>query len=338
MLRKVQANNFYSQEKEEFLLENDFDKIKAYKLKQTGQVVFEYEIDCNLGEGNQVEITQITDVHLNYVLDEELTDEEIFETKKHRLWLANAESLPSLQGALEGAIHSDLTVITGDILDYLSKGAMKLMKENIFDKYPKVLCTAGGHELTKQMQTGKMDKLPLPDRVKILQDFWNCDFYYEKRLVGKKVLAVAINNGFGYYFDHQIKKLSADIETARKEGKIILIFQHEPLSTKKESDSLVNAFYFAYGNATQMNFYNRKNCIGYFGSDVEINNKMVDLITSNADVIKGIFVGHLHSGYYTEINTCYFSNEKKIDAKIPQIVAPGNPYFERGCFVRIKIS
>lgn len=48
MLRKVKSNNFYSQEKEEFLLENDFDKIKAYKLKQTGQVVFEYEIDAKI--------------------------------------------------------------------------------------------------------------------------------------------------------------------------------------------------------------------------------------------------------------------------------------------------
>lgn len=329
---------FYSQPKQPFKLETEVENLTAYRLSQTGQTVFEFVIDAGLGEKDAVEIAQITDVHLNYTLPEELeNDEEIADTKKHRLWLANGQSLPQLCFSLEGSKYSDLTVITGDILDYLSKGAMYLTKKYVFDRYPDVLCTSGGHELTKEMQTGKPDLLSLSERVKILQDFWNGDFYYDKRELGEKVIAVAINNGFGHYLDFQIDKLEQEIINARKQGKIILLFQHEPISTGNADDINVKAFYVAYGNESVYDLYNAPSLIGRVNDVNEVNKRACELISNNADVIKGIFVGHYHSAYYTEISASYEKNGKKTAAKIPQMLSPGNPYFDFGCYVKIKV-
>lgn len=337
MLKK-EREWFYSQEKEEFLLNDTSNNINAYKLKQTKQVVFEYVIDADLGEKDGVEIAQLTDLHFNYVLSEEERDVEIANTKKHRLWLANGQSIPQALFSLEGAKYSDLTVITGDILDYLSKGAMYLTKKYIFDRYPDVVCTAGGHELTKEMQTGNPDVLPLNERVSILENFWNSDFYYVAKSVGEKVIAVCINNGFGKYFDFQIEKLKLEIENARKNGKIILIFQHEPLSTRNEKYNNVKAFYVAYGNSAEDNLNDRQDLMCAPRYNVKEDNEMYSVITSNADVIKGVFVGHWHSGFYTELNGSYEKNGVKVSAKIPQILTPGTPYFDFGCLLRIIVK
>ena len=56
----------------------------------------------------------------------------------------------------------------------------------------------------------------------------------------------------------------------------------------------------------------------------EQNHKTYDLICSSADVIKGIFCGHLHSAYYNEILASYTDDNGKHDAVIPQISYAAN--------------
>ena len=339
MDKKQLKNEFYSQGKLPVLLENAYDKITAYTLEKTGQVVYEFTINAGLGDSNEVEISQITDLHFNYATKEELeTDEEIIDTVKNRVWLKNGESVNSAINSIKGASFSDLVVVTGDILDYLSKGAINLTKKHIFKPYPNALCVAGGHELTKQMQTGNPDKLPLEERVEILKEFWVNDFYYEKRLVGSKVVVIGLNNGFGKYFDFQAEKLEKDIAEAKKLGKIILIFQHEPLSTRNENDKIIKNFFQAYGNPTTQNIFDKNNLLCVEGKTSEVDEKVYALITKNADVIKGVFVGHWHSGYYTELSGSYKKGDKIIHKKIPQILAPATPYFDKGCFVRIIVK
>ena len=58
---------------------------------------------------------------------------------------------------------------------------------------------------------------------------------------------------------------------------------------------------------------------------------MYELITSSADVIRGIFVGHMHSAFWMEVKAHYIDAAgHRVEASIPQPVLEGNPY-DSGC-------
>lgn len=335
--KRLERENFFSQEKEFIELDiKDNTKLNFYKLKRTGQVICEVNLNLGLG-GERVEIAQITDVHLNYCLSDEQEDEEVLYTKQCRTWLADGESVGAIIKAMDVAQYFDQTIITGDILDYLSMGAAKLTKENIFDRDPQVICTIGGHDITKQMETGIPNKLPIEERFKIVQNFWIHDIFYHSKVVKDKIMVIGLNTSVGSYYPQQIDCLKRDIKRAREEKKCILIFQHEPISTGRPQDISVEPVIKASANPANTkprNFYS--GCIGNPASDNPNNKEMYHIITHSADVIKGVFCGHYHSAFYTEIKA-FLPNEK--ETVIPQYLALGNPYFGQvGAVTRIKID
>lgn len=336
--KRLKREEFFSQEKEFIEADKkDNNKFKFYKLKKTGQVIGEVNLNLGLG-GERIEIAQITDVHLNYCLPDEEEDEEIIYTKKCRTWLSGGESVGAITKAMDVALYFDQTVITGDILDYLSKGAAKLTKEHIFDRDKEAICTLGGHDITKQMETGIPNKLPLEERFKIAQSFWIHDIFYHSKVVGGKILVIGLNTAVGSYYPSQIESLKRDINRAKEENKYILIFQHEPISTGNPQDISVEPVLMASSNPANCkprNFYS--GCIGKPDSNNEDNNEMYSLITQNADVIKGVFCGHYHSAFYTEIKAISQSDGK--ETVIPQYLAMGNPYLGQvGVVTRIIID
>lgn len=226
-------------------------------------------------------------------------------------------------------------LIKGDTLDYLSCGAMELMQKYIFDADPQVLCCLGGHELTKQMETGRPDQLPLEERLAILQKFWRHDIHYAAKLIKNKVLAVAIDNSQSHYLDCQIGRLKKDIETAKEKGYIILLFQHEPISTQNPEDQTCRAIWAQY--KTEYNFYDGAIVGGDFANAAD--RKVYQLITENADVVKGIFCGHLHSVFYNEIQASYTDAQGSHKAVIPQYTLTSNAYEDyAGLLMRIIIQ
>ncbi len=335
--KRLEREKFFSQEKEIIEADNkEITKFQFYKLKKTGQVICEVNLNLGLG-GEKIEIAQITDVHLNYCLPYG-EDEEIQHTKECRTWLANGESVGAITKAMDVAQYFDQTVITGDILDYLSKGAAKLTKEHIFDRDPQVICTLGGHDITKQMETGIPNKLPIEERFEIVKNFWIHDIFYYSKVIKDKILVVGLNTAVGSYYPSQIDSLKNDIKRAREEGKYILIFQHEPISTGNLKDISVEPVLKASANPSNTrprNFYG--GCIGNPDSENQTNKEMYNLITQNADVIKGVFCGHYHSAFYTEIKA--FSQKYNKETIIPQFLAMGNPYLGQvGVVTRIIVD
>ena len=72
---------------------------------------------------------------------------------------------------------------------------------------------------------------------------------------------------------------------------------------------------------------------------VKYTDRVCKLIFENADVIKGIFCGHHHSAFCTSVYATYCDESGVHSAKIPQIVAPGNPYLGHcGIVTRIIIN
>lgn len=305
---------------------------RFYKLKKTGQLIC--EINLNLGLSQKIEIAQITDVHLNYCLSEELEDEEVNYTKQCRTWLANGESVESITKAMDVAQYFDQTVITGDILDYLSNGAAKLTEKLIFERDPEVVCTVGGHDITKQMETGIPNKLSTEERLGIIEKFWIHDIFYYSKTVRDEIIVVGLNTAQGKYYHCQIERLKKDIKKAREENKFILLFQHEPISTNNPEDICRKPDFIASPSCeSPRNYYNSP--MGRPNDSNQDTVEMYRLITESADVIKGVFCGHYHSFFYTEIK----ASSKGEPAVIPQITAMGNPYMGHvGVVTRIIID
>ena len=135
-------------------------------------------------------------------------------------------------------------------------------------------------------------------------------------------MCVVLDNGASRYWDEQIPLLEADIEKARENGYVILIFEHEPICTRNPEET--DVYPIRKNDTNNYDFSSRP--IGNekaSGATLEVYN----LITQNADVVKGVFCGHYHSDYYTEIIASYTDeNGNKIDTVIPQYVLTATVY------------
>jgi hypothetical protein len=143
------------------------------------------------------------------------------------------------------------------------------------------------------------------------------------------VICIGLDNGQGKYLPCQIGKLKEDIEKARKENLIILLFQHENISTLNPSDKEVAAIHM-HNYKPVCNFYDGLKLIGRPDDTEKATLDFYKLLTENADVIKGVFCGHQHNIFYTEILAG--------DSVIPQYTLTANPYFKNGTLAKIIIK
>ena len=196
----------------------------------------------------------------------------------------------------------------------------------------------GGHELTKQMQTKLPDQLPLEERLAVLEKVWPNDMHYYSRDLGDKIIAVLLDNSMSKYLPVQVDKLKADVERAKEEGKIILIFQHEPISTWNPKHVAVRA---VIENSGALKVVDMGVNLGMIGKQVDTDEataKVCELIRSNADVIKAVFAGHWHSQFYADITASFTKDGKTHDALIPQYVVSGSPYHANGFLTRVIVK
>ncbi len=294
------------------------EKIKSYVLP-TGQMIAEVCIETGIG-GDEVTIGVIADMHFNYCNEQDLLDEELKDTFEHRAWNAGGSSIVAAEKAQDITDLMAQTVILGDILDYMSSGARDLAIEHIFSRNPNALCCIGGHDYTKEMQTGNPDKLPLQTRLNYLKEFWPNDIHFDFKIVKDKVICVQLDNSQGCYLDEQAEKLQNIILKARNENKIILIFQHEPLSTgNKEDEDLQGHPDLPGANQKHYNFYSGDLIYSTNKPPKDADKKIYNILKENTDIIKGIFAGHVHGVYYCNI---HFDNGKTI----PQYAFTSNCY------------
>ncbi len=289
-------SEFESEEEEEIFVDH-----WNYSMKK-GVKVREVVIDTGKG-GDPIDIIQLTDIHINYCNEEDLKDPVLKSTYDNRKWLKNFQVQSNLERCLAFAEDADQLVITGDLYDYLSMGAIEKAQEYVFDPYPNVLATLGNHESVRQMQGTVPENTTLEERMEILEETWCHDIYYESRVLGEKVMLIAMDNasagGIGAFHDSQVPLLEADLALARENGYAVLLFYHIPISTGNPADTEVYADYVGDITATQRNFYSYSACIGINSSGA--SGRIYNMIVSNADIIKGAFCGHHHSDFYTEI-------------------------------------
>ncbi len=329
---------FYSQEKIpcNLMVEAPYS---IYRLKSTGQTVCEHTMDLGLGEYG-CQITVMGDTHFNNSNAEDDLDEETVYTKFKRTWGNNGKHIDRTRLSLQAAAFSDQIVLVGDIIDYLTKAAMADTKKYIIDAYPDALLTVGWHDITKQMQTRRPNLLTDDERLDILQEIWPNDIHYCTKDINAKITAVCMGHAHCRYTKDFSDKLAADIERARAEGRYILVFQHEPLATGLEKDKQAPVCYdrLSENPVTSINLYDGDKRICSIDDTIEYDWKIFKLLTENADVVKGIFVGHEHVQCYTEIPASYMKDGKKIETVIPQHIAACTAYHPNGFYMRIIVK
>ena len=330
--KEFRKKRFYSQGKMLLSQMASTDKLDHYMLPKTMQAIFEVRIDSGLG-GEEVEIAMMNDMHINAFTKEDEKNEDLMRTKACRSWNAEGSSIPSIKGAMDVAQFADQTVIAGDTLDFLSEGTKKIMKKYVFDRDPNVLCAVGSHEFSHLVQCGGVEKVPYAERRKEVQDFWIHDIAYATKDVKDKVICVILDNAHGHYLDCEVEKLQADIDRARKENKIILIFQHEPVSTGNPEQQKQPTLYEAY--VPKANYYDGEFIFSKNKEMTEADKAIYEIMKNSTDVIKGIFCGHLHSLFYNEV---MFETEDGVKI-IPQYTCIGNTYFAyKGVVTRIFVK
>ncbi len=285
----------------------------------TGECGFntrKFEFESKRNDGEVVRILHFSDVHINYTNEEDIENDEIMYTVECRHWNAGGLSIRPLRRIMEYAKKFDQTIITGDTLDYLTCGAMELMQKYIWDVDPECLVAIGGHDITRQMQTKRPNVASIEERRQTVADFWKHDIYYTSKVIKDKVMAIVLNNGEHRYFDCQVEKLEEDIKKARENGYIILVFQHEPISTGNPDDT--ETISFKEYDGIDRNFYDIP--VGDFEKYDEVTRKVYRLLTQNADVIKGFFCGHYHSCFYTEVCASYKDEKGDVhNVMLPQV-------------------
>ena len=333
-MKKEKRNSFWEAPSERITCEDSAPYKSLFRHTETGIYYRIHRISSGKG-GEPIEIDQITDIHFNYCNETDLQNEELADTVQCRKWLAGAASVQGIRNALTMAKYADQIVVTGDTLDYLSEGAMELTQKEIWDVVPDTLICLGGHELTREMQTGKPDREPLDARRAVLDSFWKHNMYYTSRVLGNKVVVCAMDNSCGCYLPCVAEKLREDIRLGRENGWILLLFQHEPIDTGRPEDEKCPTLWECDGKE-----YNFRHCIGSAERNTDAPTaEVLSLIRENGDIIRGIYCGHLHSAYYTEVPSTYTENGEIKETAIPQYVLEGNPYNgQSGHVLRILVD
>ncbi len=291
-----------------------------YKDETTGIMVREVDITVN-SDRPPIRIGLASDAHFNYCnnLDFEENNPTLMSSFQHRKWLANGKNVAKTNNCLKYISNCNQIVMLGDILDYLSHGAIELAQKHIFEKYPDIIACVGNHDAVRKMQ-GKVEEVePLEERRQIVQSIWPHNIDYYSRVIDNRIMIIQMDNSSRNCFVHaQIVSLKKDIALAREKDYAVLLCFHTPLSIN--NPAITSSFPIRRNDAGVINF-NSKTLIGYHSQGA--SREGYEIITNNADIIKAVFCAHMHSDYYTEILAKTADGQDKI---IPQYILTGIPY------------
>lgn len=302
-----------------------------YSLGEGLPQVREITIKTDCEDKTPVTIAQLTDLHFNLMNEKDLEEKNptLMSTYEHRWWLKNGEGKEFAEPALKYAEKiSDQIVITGDVMDYCSNGCAEMLQKEIWDKYPEALVTTGNHEWCQCLEGTVPETLTFDQRRERLEKVWKHNLYYTSKVIKDKVMLILLENGRPGFWDCQIEPLKADLQLAREKGYAVLAFMHIALSTNNPEYKAVKSI---IGDRVE-SFVDGPVLGGAFKDDA--TQEVYKILTNNSDVIKGIFTGHFHYDFYTEVSAKTPDGDKK---NIPQIVSNVNCACRTGCVTKINV-
>ena len=137
------------------------------------------------------------------------------------------------------------------------------------------------------------------------------------------------NQNYTYQFSElHYERLEFYVNYAKEQKIPMLIFQHTPISTGRASEVVSPYDIIVNGNGKGENWgissYPALAGANYHDTHNPMTNRVYDLIVNNADVVKGIFCGHVHNNIYTEIVA---KTSDGTETVIPQYTISGNYFY-----------
>ncbi len=322
---------------------SDNTAINFYKLNgKLSTLVTDVTIDA-VGENGNLDPTtvmQLTDIHFTYADDVDVAENNIYTMTSWSQRQGNGTFFTSdldfsnyrMQWILKALEYSaavgDQTVVTGDMIDFISHGNLTLMNRVIAEPYSNSLMLVGNHEPVRLVS--ETASLSDPDKwsaeyYQILNKFWvDHDLTYSSKMVGKEVMVIQMDNSHYFFTQAQVDKLTADLAIAREKGYTVLVFTHIPFVPTDGASSqelLMGKGGFAVGpDDTADSYYiqsqnTNQSLIDGRNADWEAEGKksftpaeyvaateaMYNLIVDNGDIIKGVFNGHKHNTVYSRL-------------------------------------
>ncbi|MBO5059513.1 MAG: hypothetical protein J6C82_01185 [Clostridia bacterium] len=334
----------------------------AHQTNYSGTLFMETTIDLGIDE--PLEFISYGDQHFKYMDGLDYEDPEIMYTAKKRKDSVNPirRHYQSAQTMMEYASMFDYTMSVGDTVDFFSYGSLDIAKDVLFDKDPDMLVALGYHDYVVYTMNGRSSKeFNQSAAKKVLSSMYPNDITYASYDVPNTPIKVVYmddsRNGQYYYSDGIHDKLAADIADAKANGKYIFIMKHEGMCTNDEDATTQEGFITgdlndenSIGYVNTINKYiNYKTQQGnvWFNTisgqenydQVKGTKAVLELIYHNADVIKGVFHGHVHANYVSEIKADYTDSEGNVvETTIPQYSSMLNGSFDYGMGIKINIK
>jgi len=299
----------------------------------------------------QENIGWLSDVHLNYINQRDVEEQVVnaLSGYRGRTWLRDGSSINKIISAVEYTNIFEKTVVTGDMVDYLSWGSLSLTNNLIARKSVNnsILMTTGNHEFAESCEPdikGLPDQLTVEQKYERLQASWSNDATYHEEILytdsGKaNAMLVVLDNGRNstIYYPGSAEKLQASVNKAKELGIPVLLFQHVPMLTlNPEQPYAYSGGGYDMSLADETNYTNKYDMFssGSFVNPNSTNEEIKNVcavIRQNPDVIKGMFNGHFHESMYTEIaatdadgNLLYDENNELV--VIPQFTMSATAY------------
>ena len=243
-------------------------------------------IHLHFGLEKPVKILHLTDVHFS--LADEVDGEDMM---KHAAARRNTffqeagcperDPVGFLEDAMEYAKDFDCTVITGDILDFMSHANYETAHRVLAGK--DYMFCAGNHEFCPKV--GIPDSFARKDeKMEEVQSFFRGNMIFESRIVGG-VNIIAIDNSYYTWTEEQYEMLQKEVA----KGYPIAIFCHVPLNC----------------NVLDHNPHHKDL---WAPEDVVATTRKVTKYIAEEPMFKGIFAGHWHCNGNYELpggKTCY---------------------------------
>lgn len=256
------------------------DKEMIEKCLTEGLVVKETEI--NIGIKKPVTIARITDSHLAYVNGADNATAREQASTRYPYFTNNDVKLQRCVN-YANALGVDLVAFTGDIWDFFSVGNLEKFKSatGVLDDF---IYTVGNHDDVYVVG----GNLPTADERafmhKNIANYVKGDLSFDTRQVGE-ITVVTMDNSRYSFNDEQVQKMKAEIA----KGRPMLLMMHVPLYTET-----------LYQKASA------NNEVGYIMPSVSkatgSTKEMLELINNNASLIKGIFAGHMHYDFVSDLD------------------------------------
>ena len=229
-------------------------------------------INLHFGLEKPVRILHMTDVHLSLADDVDGDGMKEHARERRREFVKEAsyperDPVGYFEEAMEYSKNFDCTVITGDVIDFISHANCQTAKKILVGK--DYMFCAGNHEFCPKV--GVSDSFARKEeRMNEIQSLFRGDMIFESRIVGG-VNVIAIDNGYYTWTEQQLEKLK--FEVAR--GLPCILFTHVPLNFK------------------HMRHEPSHNDLGvsdeYRGFILSVNDYII-----NEPIIKAVFSGHTH--------------------------------------------